>query len=475
MPTNTRQLDATWAWSSWQPDANRPWNRALAAHLYRRAGFAANTGELNDAVKQGHAATIDRLFTPVTATAKTTAKDKGDEQSPADPAAFSDSMMMLGQSMMATGNPQSLSAWWLYRMTHTPDQLLEKTTLFWHGHFATSAAKVEDSKLMLRHNELLRRHALGRFEPFVQAMSRDAAMLLWLDAASNRKIRPNENYAREVMELFCLGVGNYTEKDIKEVARCFTGWEVNRGEFAFNKYQHDEGTKSFLGASGNFNGDDAVRVILKQPAAAMFIVRKLAKYFVAEEPALHDALLEPLAKELRDRDFEIAPVIRRMLSSNLFFSEHAIGRMVRPPVSLGVGLLRALEGKTNMTALAQGLQELGQAVFYPPNVKGWDGGRTWINASTLLTRANLVRGILRNNDSRFAGGKLSEVAAKYNATSAKAAVDWMLELLVAVPVPANVRAGLVEIADGNTGGGDLNERLTNTLQAIGTLPEFQLC
>ena len=463
MPTPTTQLDAAWAWAAYEPSAKKPWTKALAAHLYRRAGFAASTSELEQAQKLGAAKTIDAIFNPA---------DAGDEKQKQDVAAFGKQMDMLGMSMTASGNPQALSSYWLFRMLYTPNQLREKTTLFWHGHFATSAAKVDDARLMLQHNDLLREHALGKFEPFVQAMSRDPAMLLWLDAATNRKIRPNENYARELMELFCLGVGNYTERDIKEVARAFTGWEVSRGHFRFNRIQHDEGTKSFLGASGNFNGDDAVRIVLEQPAASRFIARKLAAFFVAEEPSLSDELIEPLAKELRDNGFDIGRVVRRILSSNLFFSEHAVGRIVRSPVSLGIGLLRALEGKTNINNLAQALQELGQAVFYPPNVKGWDGGRTWINSSTLLGRANLVRGLLQHPETKFDGGTLEVLARKYGANTAEKRVDWLLELLVAVPVPADVRQRLIKVADGS---GDANRNLVNTVHAIGALPEFQLC
>ncbi|MEX2215848.1 MAG: DUF1800 domain-containing protein [Phycisphaeraceae bacterium] len=464
MPTSSPQLDPAFAWAAYEPSAKQPWTKALAAHLFRRAGFAANTGELEQAVKQGVAATIEGLFNPAKAAEASGTKE--------DPAAFAQQMDTLGMTMTASGNPQGLSAYWLFRMLYTPNQLREKTTLFWHGHFATSAAKVDDARLMLQHHELLREHALGKFEPFVQAMSRDPAMLLWLDAASNRKIRPNENYARELMELFCLGVGNYTERDIKEVARAFTGWEVSRGHFRFNSFQHDESTKSFLGSTGNYNGDDAVKIVLQQPAAARFIARKLATFFVAEEPVLSDKLIEPLAKELRDNGFEIGPVVRRILSSNLFFSEQAIGRIVRSPVSLGIGLLRALEAKTNLNALAQELQQLGQAVFYPPNVKGWEGGRTWINSSTLLSRANLVRGLLHHPETKFDGGTLSALARKHGATSPQKTIDWLLELLVAVPVPGEVRQRLIKVAEQS---GDANKTLADTIHAIGAMPEFQLC
>jgi len=467
MTLTPQNLDPAWAWSPFTPDATRPWNARLAAHLFRRAGFGATTAEIDAAVRDGYTATIAQLFNPNHGAAASAAR--ADNTAPDK---FESQMATLGSTMMAAGNPQALSSWWLFRMLFTPDQLLEKTTLFWHGHFATSAAKVDDARLMMQHNELLRSHALGKFEPFVQAISRDPAMLLWLDAASNRKIRPNENYARELMELFCLGVGHYTEDDIKQVARAFTGWEVVRDEFRFNKYQHDEGSKSFLGKTGNFNGDDAVKIVLEQPAAPRFIAAKLVKFFVAEEPALSAEVVEPLAKQLRENGFDVKPVIHRMLSSNVFFSGHAVGRMIKSPVSLAIGMLRALEARTNMNSVAQRLQQLGQAVFYPPNVKGWDAGRTWINSSTLLGRANLVRSIVDMKESVFAGATLGDLAEKHGKKSAESIVDWLLSLLVAVDLPREVRERLIKVAETN---GDRSRTIANVVHAVGALPEFQLC
>ena len=285
-------------------------------------------------------------------------------------------MDSLATATLATGDVKKLSAWWAYRMLSTPAPLLEKLTLFWHGHFATSAAKVEDAKLMFAQNNLLREHALGDFGALLLEISRDPAMLVYLDSASNRKAHPNENYAREIMELFCLGEGNYTEKDIRELARCFTGWEIRREKFRFNRYQHDTGSKNVLGESGEFGGEKGVEIVAGQDAAPLFIAMKLVKFFVMEEPQPTDDLLSPLAQELRDNDMQIAPVVKRILSSNLFFSNLSIGRKVRSPVEFAVGFLRSLEGSTNSYELAEQLNTLGQGLLYPPSVKGWDGGRT---------------------------------------------------------------------------------------------------
>jgi uncharacterized protein (DUF1800 family) len=461
MAVDLNTVDPTWAWRPFEPSADRPWNRPLAAHLHRRAGFGATGEELKKTVERGLPATLDGLL------------DAGQASKE-----FDARIEQLATAVLGSNDPRRLSAWWLYRMIGTPAPCLEKTTLFWHGHFATSAAKVEDSDMMLAQYRLLHQHALGKFAPLVQGISRDPAMLEWLDSTTNRKIHPNENYAREVMELFCLGVGNYTEKDIQQVARAFTGWEVRRGKFEFNPYQHDTGAKTILGKSGNYNGDQAVEIILDQPAAPRFIVRKLFRYFVCDEPGASPELIEPLAKQLRDNGFNIGPVVRTILGSNLFFSEHAIARKVRSPVELGVGMLRALEGTTNVYKLADGLEQLGQAVFYPPNVKGWDGGRTWINSSTLLGRANLIRTLLTANETRFAEGRgLAVVAQRAGIELAQPggperAVDWLAELLLAVPLSAAVREPLVKLAQEPME--DPNRRLARLVHAVCALPEFQL-
>lgn len=459
MTRSASNIDPAWAWAPYEPDAKRPWSRALAAHLYRRAAFGATWAERDEAVKLGPAASVDRLCNP--------APSPGAEQ-------FQGTITMLAERAAAGGNAQQLPAWWLYRMLNTPDPLLEKLTLFWHGHFATSAAKVDKPRMMLAQNEKLRQHARGPYAAMVRAISRDPAMLVYLDSTSNRRIHPNENYARELLELFCLGVGNYGEADIKEVARAFTGWEVRGGEFAFNRIQHDTGVKTFLGASGDFDGDAAIDVVLGRPAAARFIAGKLIRFFVFDEPSPPDALVEPLARVLRENDFRIAPAIRRMLGSNLFFSEHAAGRKIRSPVELGIGLLRALGATTNLLKVARGLSELGQGLFYPPNVKGWDGGRAWINSSTLLGRANFVRQLLTAGETRFGGGGISSVLEAAGATTPAQTLDWLLSLLVAVPVPADARAALVALVGANNKAADRERNVNQLVHAVAMLPEFHL-
>jgi uncharacterized protein (DUF1800 family) len=448
-------LDPHEAWQPWEPSPQRPWTRRLAAHLYRRAGFAASSSTLDWSVANGLAATLDALFAD-------------------EPTATAESTDASGRLVANGQSSDGLAAWWLLRMLQTPAPLKEKMTLFWHGHFATSAAKVTNPRAMLEQNRLLRGGALGKFEPLVLGISRDVAMLIYLDSTENRKTRPNENYARELMELFCLGLGAYSEQDIKQIARAFTGWEVRRGKFEFNEHQHDQGSKTFLGQTGNFDGQDAVRIVLDEPAAGRFIARKLARYFVWEDAPMDDDFIEPLARQLRESDFDIGAVVSTILSSQAMYSSQAIGHRVRSPVELAIGLLRTLEASTNMVQLAPRLGELGQLPFFPPSVKGWDGGRQWINASTLVGRANLMRGLVTSGETRWRHETLDGWVAAQGWRDPRELVEGLAELLVAVRLDEATRDRLVTIAQDRGGGIGDSRAIGDMLSAVAALPEFQL-
>lgn len=449
-----RDLTPDTGWLPYEPSAAEPFDRRAAAHLYRRAGTAATFGELDQAVARGPRAVIDKLLA-----------------GEADHAAFADGMQRFATSVLGRNDSEALAAWWLYRMRHTPAPLLEKTTLFWHGHFATSAAKVADTKLMLRQNLLLREHALGDFTGFVRAMSRDPAMLHYLDSATNRKNRPNENFAREVLELFCLGPGNYTEHDIQELARCYTGWEIQQSEFKFNRYQHDEGSKSILNQTGNFDGDSAVAIILAQPAAARFLCAKLVRFFVADEQFQSPEWIEPLARKLHEGQFQIKPVLGTILSSRVFFSPAARGAKVRAPVELTIGWLRAFDAGANLQELVAELRGLGQLPLYPPNVKGWNGGRQWINASTILARANLMRKLIAGAAGRFGGTSLVDWLEHHDLKNGPDTVAALTDLLLPLSPPADVTRQLAAEFDTKT---DREAAAQRALHQLCTLPEFQL-
>src|SRR5262249_16709233 len=300
------------------------------------------------------------------------------------------------------GRRRGLQGWWLYRMILTPPPLRERMTLFWHNHFATSIVKVKSPALMKQQNLLLRKHALGKFHPFLLEMSKDPAMLIWLDSNSNVKAHPNENYAREVMELFSLGVGNYTEKDIREAARAFTGWHTDGEEYEFNPGFHDDGEKTVLKHTGNWDGGDIVRILLEEKSCARFLVRKLYRNFVSENQQPPEALLEPLCEQLRKNDYDVAAVLRTMLASNHFFSDYAFRQRIKSPVDFTIGTVRSVaSGQLPQSVLVTRLEGMGQDLFAPPNVKGWTGAQAWLNTSTILTRQNfgqaVAMGTLWNN------------------------------------------------------------------------------
>ena len=454
MITRRTVCDPETVWKKWQPSATRPWDVRSAAHLIRRAGFGTTHSELERYVRQGFGETLDELF------------------SMKELDAFDSQMRPMEQVLTSSRNPQQLASWWLLRMNQTPCQLMEKVTLFWHGHFATGAAKVDNARAMLNQNRLFRQHALGRFEPMVQGISRDVAMLIYLDSEDNRKTRPNENYARELMELFCLGPGNYSEQDIKEIARCFTGWQIHRGKFRFNSHQHDDGEKSFLGKTGHFGGEQAVRIVLDQPAAPRFLVRKLVRFFIADDLEPDDRFLEPLVRQLRDSDYDLGAVTRTILSSNLLFSDSAIGHKVRSPVEMAIGLLRGLGARASMNELRQRLQSLGHLPMYPPNVKGWEGGRQWINASTYFGRVNLVRDIAAQNADTFEKGSISRAVGAKRSGNAEQWIGRFLDSQLAIPLPERTMKQLVKL--GSDKSHSLDERVVNVITAIGATPEFQL-
>ncbi len=440
------KFDPVDAWQPYLPNATQPWTIRLAAHLLRRAGFGGTQAQLIQAEQTGFAATIERLF------------DVNSAQ------AYNQEMEISGRLVTTSADANSLAAWWLLRMAKTPCPLQEKMTLFWHGHFATGAEKVNDSRAMLRQNALLREHCLSPFQPMVTALSRDVAMLIYLDSTENRKTRPNENYARELMELFCLGPGNYSETDIKEIARCFTGWEVRRNQFVFNRHQHDPGQKSFLGVHGNFDGDQAIDAILQQPAAARFIAKKLIRFFVFDDEPISDELAEPIAVELRESAFDIALAMKRVLSSKIFFSDLSVGKKIKSPVELAIGALRFFDVSVNLQQLGDRLQRLGQLPLYPPNVKGWDGGRSWINASTILARANLFHEIFNNSSNTYAAGSLADWVAS-QPVDPQYAANWINDFLLAEPLSTAAATELQQ---------QFRRSPALAISCLAAVPQFQL-
>jgi uncharacterized protein (DUF1800 family) len=459
-------LDPRRAWEPYKPSAGDPWDLKKVGHLYRRAAFGATWADLETGLKDGPEKAIDKLL-----------------QGGPGQEAFDRETGQLAESISRANSGGQARAWWLYRMLYSPHPLREKMTLFWHNHFATSNDKVKNAGYMLGQYELMRKYALGNFRPLLQEMSRDPAMMVWLDTVQSKKGMPNENYARELMELFSLGIDNYTEKDIREAARAFTGWEIKDGKGVFNPKQHDDTEKTVLGKAGNFQGEDIVNLCLEQKSAPYFLCGKLYRFLVSEMTPPTPELLEPLAAQFRKGDYDFGTLVKTVLRSNHFFSAAAYRSRIKSPVDFALGIVRGLEGKTGTTALAAVLEELGQNVFYPLTVKGWDGGQTWLNGQTLLTRQNLTLALTSTEDARFGRRTDPAALAKKHGKKGPELVDFFLKLFLQGDVPAESRAKLEAYQRHAeeltypvywTKDDAEDHRVRSLCRLVLTLPEFQL-
>ena len=375
-------------WKPYKPSAALPWNFHRAKHLHRRASFGATWSELQRDTTDGPEKSVSRLL-------------NGSSREDGQRADFEEMSQVIGDAAAASGDENRLKAWWLFRMLFTPDPLREKLSLLWHNHFATSNLKVQDLLLMKQQNELFREQATGKFAKLLHGVLRDPAMLYWLDASSNRKGHPNENLARESMELFTLGVGNYSEDDIKEAARALTGWTVKRAEVKFRPDRHDNGEKTILGKTTRFDADSFASTLLGNEATSHRIAWRLCELLMGEDAA-SNAAIDELTAGLRKRDLDIGWAVETILRSELFFSDANIASRVSSPVEFIVGSIRSLElfdKPPSTLILAEWCTRLGQDLFRPPNVGGWTGGRTWLTSRTIVGRSNfaaaLVAGDLR--------------------------------------------------------------------------------
>ncbi len=371
-----------------------------ARHLLNRTGFGATDAEVRDFAKLQRAEAVDRLLSGAR------------REAHLKPPAFVDGPFVRFVALQTLSEEDrqrevrrrvdeafGIREWWLREMLTTPSPLTERMTLFWHGHFATSLQKVYSAKLMYQQNALLRSESLGNFATLLHGIARDPAMLVYLDNARSQRQAPNENFAREVMELFTLGEGHYTERDVKEAARAFTGWSLERESASFVRRAawHDGGTKTVLGRTGRLDGKDVLDILLERPETAELIAAKLWKEFVS--PAPDAPQVKRLAAVFRDARYEVKPLMRAMLLGESFWAADNRGTLVKSPVELVVGTLRLFEIRPiDLRPAVIACATLGQNPFAPPNVKGWPGGEAWINASTLLGRKQVVERLLLNDD-----------------------------------------------------------------------------
>ncbi len=380
--------------------------------------------------------------------------------------------------------------WWLERLIESPRPLEEKMTLFWHGHFATGYRAIEDSYHMFRQNQTFRVNAVGNFGALVHAIIHDPAMLRYLNNDQNRRQRPNENLARELLELFMMGEGNgYTEQDIREGARALTGYTFEDDAFVFRPRLHDGGEKRILGHAGTWDGDDFVDIILANDYTAEFITLKLYRFFVNDLPDGPDRdrrlFLQKLSQRFRTGKYELRPVLKTLFRSEHFYDDANVAAQIKSPVQLIVQAIRGLHTPVrSVRALIEAADLMGQNIGYPPSVKGWDGGRAWINTSTLFVRQNVLVYLLtgrrphayawQTDGASYDATHLVEHLHTAGSPDPRDVVLYLLRFNLGVdPRPQRVETLLRFVED--AGGRIDNAVLIGLLSLIGAMPEYQLC
>lgn len=395
--------------------SRRKWTRQTAAHLAARAGFGPTPSQLDHLEKLKPEEAVDQLLTyPAESTRnqapewfhKKTAVNRwpkgmdrkafyalpGAEKAP----------LQKEQRNQHRMNLETSRVWWMERMVNSPHPLEEKLTLFWHGHFATSVQKVKAPYPMLLQNLMFREQGRGAWADLILAVSKDPAMLVYLDNAKSSKRKPNENYARELMELFTLGEGNYTEEDIRNAARAFAGWSVNGQYWKYEEHQRqvDLGRKVFMGDEGRLNGQDIISTITQQPEASDFLAERLWRFFASETPNKHARA--DISRSLKDSNYDLTTALRSLFTHEDFYHASVIRTQIKSPIQLAVHLVRTLNATTPPgKMMVNACQQLGQKLFEPPSVKGWDGGAAWITASNLSLRYQLAGRLITSKGSFY--------------------------------------------------------------------------
>jgi uncharacterized protein (DUF1800 family) len=502
------------------PKAENQWTWEEAAHLLNRAGFGGSPQEISQLHALGRHKAVDFLLQPTEAidflpAPDWTNPDQRQEAARERFAAIRDSRKTaqgmtaeeadrkrreVVQKFQQVERRQGLEAqgWWLDRMFRSQAPLREKMTLFWHDHFATSMQKVKEPALLYDQNATFRKHALGNFKKLTHAIAKDPAMMLYLDLQTSKKGKPNENFAREVMELFTLGQGNYTEEDIRQAARAFTGYDINRfvGTVSHSKRSWDDGEKTFLGQKGKFDGDGIIDVIFQQSQAASYLSMKLWEFFAYENPP--QAAVDDLAKTFREGKFELVPVLREIFLSKEFYSPDCMSNQIKSPVQFFIQMLKQLEVQSLPKGYALYVQsQLGQILFAPPNVAGWDWGKAWINTNTLLTRYQISGFLCKGSDDTaperemgkvkgFGNGlqRMAEMTWKgpdYDALVPRGAresveqmVDALIQRLFQRNLSGNVREQFIAYATEKKGVVFTNQEVAELLHLMMSTPHYQL-
>ena len=374
------------------------WNAARAQHLLNRAGFGGSAEEIARFVEMGQDAAIESLFPDPAKTPPPNVLGRatlpGDLVDPVEGLATIEDRrqgyVRLLPDLIATLN--RFGDWWIDRMVAHDDPVRDHMTIFWHGHFVSSVKEVGNPYAIIEQIRFLRANALGPFDVLVRGIGRDGAMLRYLNNDNNVKAHANENWARELMELFTLGDGNYTEQDIRESARAFTGWSQESSHFVYHRLDHDFGQKTFHGLTGNFDGDHVVDIILRQPACGRFLANKIILYFEGVPPTAERA--EDYAAFLRSNQYDIGKMLKRLFKDEAFYRKEVLGDRVAGPIEYLVGSARRLGVAPPSQLVLAGGDMLGQKLFWPPSVKGWDGGMTWVTTAAMMHRSNVVGALL---------------------------------------------------------------------------------
>ncbi len=496
--------------TSMRPIAKDRFGYAEARHLLWRAGFGGPPDQIRALADMGPTAAVDLILND-------TATESFPDPVPADferglvmeltreeQLAYAQARTNQDENALAEfrrkrmamqGNDReqmrSLQRWWLARMIQSPRPAQEKLTLFWHGHFAASYRSIENSYHMYLQNLMFRRNALGNFGELLFGIIRDPAMIKYLNNDRNRKQAPNENLAREIMELFSLGEGHYEEADIKEGARALTGYTFQGNEFVFDQNMHDAGNKRILGASGTLDGDDFVKAILARRACSEFICLKLYRYFVRQpsedtpEDRVVQSVVRSMAGDLLSSRYAVKPVLRTLFLSEHFYDPSNRGTLIKSPAELVVGAVRSMNTPVrDLGVLNDALGRMGQELFFPPNVAGWAGGRTWINTSTLYIRQNVMNFLLTGKtpdgfdplakDEMYDPTSLLADLARAEPGADRMrerVVPYLLAFMLGEDASVSRRATLMGF------GGDrlTPDVLTGMLALITAMPEYQLC
>ncbi len=389
------------------------WDARAVEHLLNRAGFGARQEEIDEGVQLGRDALVDRLLT-VDEVVEPFFVERIDWLERREKKEMSQEDREKIEKELRERDRKQLvdyTAWWYDRMMSGRSPTVERMVLFWHGFFATAIEPGHRSYETLKQNQVMREHALGSYAKLLRSMTADPAMLQYLDNQVNRKGNPNENFARELMELFSLGEGNYTEQDVKEAARALTGRQERKGAYFFDKKSHDDTEKTILGERGKFDGDDLVDILLKQPACARWVARRIIEHFEGVEPSKER--VERYAALLRKNDYEVKPMLAALFRDPEFYRDEVVGVRVQGPVEYMVGLSHRLSFRVPPLVMGVSTTLLGQRLFAPPSVKGWEEGEAWITTATLMQRGNLaglVLGVV-TVDAVFSQKDLDDAAA----------------------------------------------------------------